>query len=270
MFNGIFKTIYNKPTPQYPNILEVLNNKYNTSKRIISRYKKKDDQIVKIPKYIFQTWHSKPLPNKMQECVDKLINDNPDFEHFLYDDDECREFIKKHFEPRILYAYDKLIPGAFKADLWRYCVLYVNGGIYIDIKYNCINNFKLNELILSEHWVLDIKPHLIYNAFIVSHPYNPILLSCIKQICINCCTNFYGTSCLHPTGPGLLGYKILNYNKPENIDMKHVLDGDDKYIYYNNKPVLKMYNEYKDEHFKFKKIPHYSLLWNNKTIYVKK
>ena len=53
-------------------------------------------------------------------------------------------FIKSHFSKRVLYAYDKLIPGAFKADLWRYCIIYINGGIYIDIKYECLH-FKFIE-----------------------------------------------------------------------------------------------------------------------------
>ena len=29
-----------------------------------------------------------------------------------------------------LWCFDRLIPGAFKADLWRYCVMYITGGIF--------------------------------------------------------------------------------------------------------------------------------------------
>jgi hypothetical protein len=36
--------------------------------------------------------------------------------------------------PEIVYrAYSKLAVGAAKADLWRYCILYREGGIYLDI-----------------------------------------------------------------------------------------------------------------------------------------
>jgi mannosyltransferase OCH1-like enzyme len=78
----------------------------------------------------------------MQECVDKLKKDNPEFEYHFYDDNQCREYIKDNFNKDVLHAFDKLIPGAFKADLWRYCILYKKGGIYLDIKYQCENNFK--------------------------------------------------------------------------------------------------------------------------------
>ena len=40
----------------------------------------------------------------------------------------CRNFIKKHFSRDVSYAFDKINPGAFKSDLWRYCIIYKNGG----------------------------------------------------------------------------------------------------------------------------------------------
>ena len=32
----------------------------------------------------------------------------------------------------MLKAYDKIIPKAFKADLWRYLMVFKNGGCYMD------------------------------------------------------------------------------------------------------------------------------------------
>lgn len=32
----------------------------------------------------------------------------------------------------VLSAYDKIMPNAYKADLFRLCILYVYGGCYID------------------------------------------------------------------------------------------------------------------------------------------
>ena len=50
----------------------------------------------------------------------KIKNLNPKFNYFLFDDNDCREFIRLNFRPDVLNAYDRLIPGAYKADLWRY------------------------------------------------------------------------------------------------------------------------------------------------------
>ena len=86
-----------------------------------------------IPLNIYQTWNTKQLPPRMQQRVDLLKLQNPRFNHYLYDDTDCYEFIKNNFEEKVLNAYEQLIPGAYKADLWRLCILYIYGGFYLDI-----------------------------------------------------------------------------------------------------------------------------------------
>jgi hypothetical protein len=77
------------------------------------------------------------LPPKMYECVHNNLTFNNvglDCIHYLFNDADCRAFIINEYPPDVLTAYDRLIPTAFKADLWRYCVLYKYGGVYLDIK----------------------------------------------------------------------------------------------------------------------------------------
>ena len=95
-----------------------------------------------IPLNIFQTWHTKLLPKYMYDTVLTIKRMNPRFTHYLFDDSDCERFIATHFKADVLNAFRSLIPGAYKADLWRYCVLFINGGIYLDIKYKPINNFR--------------------------------------------------------------------------------------------------------------------------------
>lgn len=54
------------------------------------------------------------------------------WEYRFYNDDDARNFLQTHFPIEVLEAFDILIPGAFKADLFRYCVLFIHGGIYAD------------------------------------------------------------------------------------------------------------------------------------------
>jgi mannosyltransferase OCH1-like enzyme len=86
-----------------------------------------------IPLKVYSHWHTKDLPPIMKQKREKLIRDNPEFEFELYDNDDCRKFIEANFDKDVLYAFDSLIPGAYKADLWRYCIIYKYGGIYLDI-----------------------------------------------------------------------------------------------------------------------------------------
>lgn len=166
-----------------------------------------------IPLNIFQTWHTKNLPPQMQETVNYIKENNPSFKHYLYDDNDCYDFIKYNFSPIVLNTFNSLVPGAYKADLWRYCILYKFGGIYLDIKYSPVQNFNFLNLTEKEYWVLDANGKDIYNALIVCKPSNPILLKLINQIVINVKTRFYGVSPLSPTGPNLVGKFFSNSEK---------------------------------------------------------
>jgi mannosyltransferase OCH1-like enzyme len=245
-----------------------------------------------IPLHIYQTWHTKKLPPKMKECVEKLKKDNPEFEHHLYDIEDCRKFIGKHFDKEVLDAYDKLKPLAYKADLWRYCVLYKNGGVYLDVKYQCEPGFKLIELTDKEYYVLErpyintnisIKKNIkminkhnylknidkklwsnnigIYNALIICKPKNKLIFQCIQQCIQNIKNNFYGYNFLHPTGPSLIGDIFNEYFSLKNIELFYSLNG--IYILNKNRVILKQYDEY----YKKENKSNYKIQWNNKNIY---
>jgi hypothetical protein len=55
------------------------------------------------------------------------------WEYRFYTDDMMATFLTTHFPPEVRQAYDDLIPGAFKADLFRCCVLLIHGGLYADV-----------------------------------------------------------------------------------------------------------------------------------------
>lgn len=230
--------------------------------QIYAYVKMPNDKI--IPLKIFQTWYTKDLSPKMKERVENIKASNPEFEHHLFDDNDCREFIKNNFDSHVLHAFDSLVPGAYKADLWRYCVLFKHGGIYLDIKLNCINGFKLIELTRSNHFVKDrILPLSIYNALMVCKPRTPLLWYAIRNIVLNVKTNFFGKSALDPTGPVLLGNIILKNKIRPNIDMIHHKDGG--YIIYKKKFIISTeYPQYNTERVHIKR---YDRWWDERKIY---
>ena len=60
-------------------------------------FKLKENYNSIIPLKIYQTWYTKNLPNHMKDAVELLKNTNPEFEHYLFDDNDCRNFIKNNF-----------------------------------------------------------------------------------------------------------------------------------------------------------------------------
>jgi mannosyltransferase OCH1-like enzyme len=214
------------------------------------------------------------MPPKMKECVETLKKDNPEFEHHLYDDAKCRTFISKNFEKNVLCAYDKLIPGAYKADLVRYCIMYKYGGVYLDIKFKMKNGFKLIDYVDKEYYLREgpYAENQIYiaNGFIVAYPNNPLWLNCINKIVDNVNNKWYGPTFVSPTGPELL-YSLFDKSKIKDIIFKYSEPNDDgKGIITNIKTnivVMSHYDEYRDEQKRNSNIPYYKDLWYDKNIY---
>ena len=220
-----------------------------------------------IPLNLFQTWHTLNLPPNMKKNVELLKAQNPEFTHYLYDDNMCREFIKANFNEDVVYSFNKLKPGAYKADLWRYCVLYIYGGIYLDIKYKCINNFKLLYLTDNEYWVRDRKIIVngIYQALMVNLPKNPILLKAINGIVKNCKNNVYtDLTPLCVTGPGHLA-QFFNENEIKSLTLAFTDKGDG--IIKDNRYILSIYPEYRQEQQQTQLAHPYEFLWHTKNIY---
>lgn len=222
-----------------------------------------------IPLNIYQTWSSKDIPPKMLETCNLVKSENPEFKYYLYDDNERREFIKNNFDKEILNAYDSLIPGAYRADLWRYCILYKNGGIYLDIKFKCANGFKLIELTEKEHFVQDRNPIDVANGLLVTKPGNEIMLKCINKIVENVNNKYYGSNSLEPTGPHMI-CQYFTQDEINNMELKfnYILNEQfsDYYILYKNQIILRFYKEYVDER-KMTPLKHYSVYWIDRNIY---
>ena len=206
-----------------------------------------------IPLHIYQTWNTKNLPPKMHECVEKLKTDNPEFEHHLYDIEECRHFIETNFDKRVLNAFNKLKPVAFKADLWRYCILYKKGGVYLDIKYQCEPGFKLIHLAnenfyAKELWNGNYLDNAINNGFLISKPNNEKYKKIIDQICNHVEIKYYDNFISGQTGPYLFG---RYFNKSEMDSIKYTYYEENKRGFVKNietgKNILSFYPEYRND-----------------------
>ena len=240
-----------------------------------------EEIIQKIPKLIFQTTVSKNITNILHlNSIYSFIDFNPDYEYILMDDNDCRLFLKEHFDNDLLIAYDLLIAGSFKADLFRYCYLYKNGGCYFDCKQ--ILRVPLRELIRENDDFLvckDIGDHAFFNAVIMSIKNNNRLLNTI-EMCKKKILNFFSYYSYHEkkfnnmiltlTGPQLFYDVIHNEVNNNNIRFYHKInnsfnDYKKLYIECNNKLViLKNYNGYGHTGN-----GHYSHLWWNKEILYK-
>jgi mannosyltransferase OCH1-like enzyme len=228
-----------------------------------------------IPKNIYLTWQTSnidEMPPKMKESIELLKKVNNDCNVYIFDNDQCYNFLKKYFKSEVADTFNNLIPGAYKADLWRYCILYKYGGIYQDIKYQPIKGFKYSDLLFDdmEYYVRDCDKsgRGVYNAILICKPNNQIMLKCINKIIDNSRKKYYGTSSLEPTGP-LLMKNFFTNKEINNLELHlHFENNNNNTIIYKTVPILKMYDEYRNEqkNNKYKYVPYYDL-WSKKNIY---
>lgn len=136
-----------------------------------------------IPATIFQTFKSADVPERLHAAAMSWVERNPGFAYRFFDDEDARAFVARHFDERALAAYDRTPPGAFRADFWRYCVLFVEGGIYIDIDSIC--ECDLAAVLGSEDTFVSARAGnldwAIYNGFVCTVPGHPFLRRAIER-----------------------------------------------------------------------------------------
>ena len=211
-----------------------------------------------IPKKIHQTWEYEyeKINDDMKKYIDTWKNKNSDYEYFFYNKEDRINFLKENFDENVVDTYNKLKPGAFKCDLWRYCILYIHGGYYADIDTICLEN--LNKLPnVGFICPLDLNKNDTYrlsNGFIGSLKKHPILDTCIKYI-VNIVLNDNITqiNVMDICGPGCLGictnkylnnlpYKCFEYGYNRNIFILN-FEHDNEYVGILNKNLWILQNK---------------------------
>ena len=232
----------------------------------------------RIPKIIYKTG---PLPYNnlsldIKDLFSKTLEMNPDFKLEYYDDKRCRLLIKNNFNYNVLHAYDNLIPGAYKADLFRYCVLYLYGGVYSDLTqvfykpFNHYVDFEKDKLVLVDDDIVKIcKISGIQINFMASYPKHPIFLQAIQEIVKNVNANYYGDCTLSPTGPVLFrkiynksGYKArIDLYQTHKNGPSRVVDNKTNSLFFKNK--MSNHNMYINKNISNA----YGILWRKRSIY---
>lgn len=217
---------------------------------------------------IFQTFWTRDLPAGLQFASYTLNMFYPLFNKILYTDIECIQLIKDNFDESVLTAFNRLCPGAYKADLFRYCALYVHGGIYADIKlvqkYSILNLITSStDLILTE----DRIPNDIYNGFIGAAKGHPFMKYVIDKCVDNIANNYYGETDLAITGPKMLGEALREWQKENSSSILWFkMEEDGTHITHNKKTYLfKNVSNYGENIYNYR--THYSTLWATKNVY---
>ena len=149
----------------------------------------------KIPKILHCTHYNKDIiPQKVWNNISKYAGD---YEFRYYSDDDCIRYLDKNFGKKYSDKFKELKNGAHKADLFRYCVLYLEGGVYMDIDmepqqyfnkifdhnaenrfYTVLGSYEENENEFEKNYrrYLNAGNGHIFQALIATYPMNKLFL----------------------------------------------------------------------------------------------
>jgi len=273
----------------------VLIKKIKTYQDLIKEYESIPKTSGGIPKLIIKTSWQKlnNLSYQVKDVLNIILRLNPDYRVYYFDDDDCDNFMKSYGLKEYL-AYNKLVPGAYKADLFRYCILYKYGGCYSDIGHVMLKSF---DSIIEDNKLVIVKDkpdstyYGIHNALICVTPSNDFIKQLVDKSVENIENKYYGENPLDITGPLMMGkvYQCYYYNycnkevnekyliKKEGIKILELVLRTDEteerntiaYIADNDIPVLKTkFNNYRDVMYNNVGKLHYTESWYTKKVYI--
>lgn len=158
-----------------------------------------------IPKKIHLTCKDKNnIENKIwKKCLKKYKLLYPDYEIIIYDNNDIYKILEKNF-PQYLVKFKQIKIGAIIADIFRYLILYLEGGIYSD--FDCYPIKSINELLNenfkyyhgdknrnNNYWIYkdknqihnkawDFTHNICNNCKIINNKKNPIIMKCKGHI----------------------------------------------------------------------------------------
>ena len=221
----------------------------------------------------------------MSNLIRKNIKIIKNFNLNYFDDDSCNDYIEKNFSKKIFQAYNLIKPQAYKADFWRYCILYLNGGIYSDLLQKFFINFE-NILNLEQDIILtrDQKNSGVSGyKYLLWHSKKSLFLEFIINALVNKIhSKNYGKN-QDFSGPHFFLKASFFFKKSlsELIDIsgKHIFEGIDKkkykidiafyekngyiYCYDDNRIVIKRKEIPSDLIYNFSRSQHYTKIWPN-------
>jgi hypothetical protein len=165
-----------------------------------------------IPNHIFRVYKHDRVHPKLQSII---MNSTSRFNMTTVFVDDWRAH-QPLVQCGALDAFNKLIPGAFKADLIRYCLVWLHGGWYADMATDIVRDPR--PLGIKHNLVVVADPDptargALWNGFFGASPRHPGIRAAIDGVINNVAMCYYGERDLAPTGPILFGEVLRGMQK---------------------------------------------------------
>lgn len=161
-------------------LIDLLHERHHES---LSKMVQQDSSVV--PRIIWHTHYQKDsIPSFVADQYDKYAQE---YQRYVWDDQDAAAFLKQYYSPAVFETF-RVLKGAHRADLIRYCQLYTFGGLYLDIKtllLRPLREFVDHDVdqfssVLSVN--AGVKGDIIHHGVIACRPRHPFCLKMIQTI----------------------------------------------------------------------------------------
>ena len=113
-------------------------------------------ELKRVPRNFFQTYKTSLFDRAHARRLVAFRVAHPEFNFYFYDDDAMDSYMSAHWADHPIHeVYRNVAYGPTKADIWRYCILFQYGGVYLDVDSEIMFNMntippQANEMIAFE------------------------------------------------------------------------------------------------------------------------
>lgn len=152
--------------------------------------------------HLYQFWDSHVPPDEVAELMLSWENEE-DFVYRRYDVVMADQFIANHFDARTLSAFRQCAIPAMQADFFRYALLYLHGGVYLDA--DTTNAGGLKNLLgnAPRGMLMNRRGKIANDVLYFKNPRDPLALFALKTAISNI-ENRISDNVWNVTGPGIL------------------------------------------------------------------
>jgi len=224
---------------------------------------------------LYMTWKTLDLTKEDKGRVQSWKELNPDYRIVILDDKMMYDWMEINTSQKLVECLKQVKCGAAKADIFRYAVLYKNGGAYVDIDCRCVKPFALKDLEkYSLVTCVDVFPRLIFQGFLFANKqYHPYFMDCLTKIVENMDQNLHQYDVFSFSGPLLAAKCMYKYIYPRNerryfsegyykehniLLLSHKRSNENDWIEYNGEKIMVCQEIVKDKRIS----GDYGIIWD--------
>lgn len=174
------------------------------------------------PRVVHRIWNCDTIPEHYFPALLSWLEHSMDMFHLLWTSALREKLIAHKLGDRSLKLYRRLVPGAYRADFFRYFIMFHIGGVYSDV--DTFLGIKLTEIKDFDNvttMAIDLRDSSILNgAVLVAPSENSLFVCAMGEVLDHSFRRLYPSAgMLDVSGPGVLGECV-----------RHVL-GRDEFIF---------------------------------------